>query len=157
MTPIAKAAFTDIALEAANLGIQVYGGHGYIREHGMEQYARDARITQIYEGTNGIQALDLVGRKLPAHMGRYLRRFFHPVQNYIDENMNDAALKEFVEPLAKAFGRLQRATGWVAQEGLRDPEASGGCRDRLSAVVCLGRHGIYVGADGGNRLSATRR
>ena len=125
LTPIAKAAFTDIGAESANLGIQVYGGHGYIREHGMEQYARDARITQIYEGTNGIQALDLVGRKLPAHMGRYLRRFFHPVQAYIDANGENSDLKEFIEPLGKAFARLQRATGWIAQEGLRDAEQAG--------------------------------
>ena len=160
MTPIAKAAFTDIALEAANLGIQVYGGHGYIREHGMEQYARDARITQIYEGTNGIQALDLVGRKLPAHMGRYLRRFFHPVQNYIDENMNDAALKEFVEPLAKAFGRLQRATGWVAQEGLRDPEQAGAAATdflRLFALVAMGYMWVQMAAIALARLEDDNR
>ena len=141
LTPIVKAALTDIGVECANLGIQIYGGHGYIREHGMEQYARDARITQIYEGTNGIQALDLVGRKLPAHMGRYLRRFFHPVQAYIDANADEPVLKEFVEPLGKAFGRLQRATGWVAQEGLRDPEqAAAAASDylKLFSIVAIG-------------------
>ena len=141
LTPIVKATLTDIGVECANLGIQIYGGHGYIREHRMEQYARDARITQIYEGTNGIQALDLVGRKLPAHMGRYLRRFFHPVQAYIDANVTNPALKEFVEPLRKAFGRLQRATGWVAQEGLRDPEqAAAAASDylKLFSIVALG-------------------
>ena len=107
----------------------------------MEQYARDARITQIYEGTNGIQALDLVARKLSAHMGRYLRRFFHPVQAYIDANAADPALKEFVEPLGKAFGRLQRATGWIAQEGLRDPEQTGAAASdylKLFSLVALG-------------------
>ena len=73
---------------------------------------RDCRITQIYEGTNGIQALDLVGRKLPAHMGRYLRRFFHPVQEFLDRaRRTTPEMKEFVEPVAKAFERLQRATG----------------------------------------------
>ena len=65
MTPIIKAFFTDYGFEATNLAVQVHGGHGYIREHGMEQLVRDARISQIYEGANGIQALDLVGRKLP--------------------------------------------------------------------------------------------
>ena len=75
---------TDLGFEATNLGMQVLGGHGYIREHGMEQFVRDCRIAQIYEGANGIQALDLVGRKLPAHAGRLLRRFFHPVSDYIE-------------------------------------------------------------------------
>ena len=70
LTPVVKALFTDIGFEAGNLAMQVFGGHGYIREHGIEQYVRDARITQIYEGTNGIQALDLVGRKLSHNMGR---------------------------------------------------------------------------------------
>ena len=78
MTPIIKAFFTDYGFEAANLAVQVHGGHGYIREHGMEQLVRDARISQIYEGANGIQALDLVGRKLPQRAGRYLRHFFPP-------------------------------------------------------------------------------
>ena len=72
MTPVVKALLTDLGHDAAQIGVQVYGGHGYIREHGMEQYARDARIAMIYEGTNGVQALDLVGRKMPAHGGRLL-------------------------------------------------------------------------------------
>ncbi len=141
MTPVLKALLTDIGLEVANLGIQVYGGHGYIRENGMEQYARDARITQIYEGTNGIQALDLVGRKLGAHTGRYLRQFFHPVQSYIDAHASNKVLAEFVGPLAKAFGRLQQATGWIAQAGLGDPEQAGGVASdylRLLGLVAMG-------------------
>ncbi|MFV3537545.1 acyl-CoA dehydrogenase family protein, partial [Mycobacterium tuberculosis] len=73
MTPVVKALFTDLAFDAANLAVQVHGGHGFIRDHGIEQFVRDARIAQIYEGTNGVQALDLVGRKMPAHMGRYMR------------------------------------------------------------------------------------
>ena len=79
MTPILKAYLTDSASEAANLGVQTMGGHGFIKEWGMEQLVRDSRIAQLYEGTNGIQALDLTGRKLGAHFGRYLRSFFHPV------------------------------------------------------------------------------
>ena len=78
LTPVVKAACTDNGFEAANLAIGVHGGAGYITESGVEQLARDARISQIYEGTNGVQALDLVGRKLPMHHGRLLRRFFHP-------------------------------------------------------------------------------
>jgi alkylation response protein AidB-like acyl-CoA dehydrogenase len=86
MTPVVKALFTDLGFESASLAVQVYGGHGYIRESGVEQYLRDARISMIYEGTNGIQALDLVGRKMGAHMGRYLRAFFHPVSQFIEAN-----------------------------------------------------------------------
>ena len=125
LTPVVKAFFTDIGTEVANLGVQVFGGHGYIRENGMEQYARDARIAQIYEGTNGIQALDLVGRKLPQGMGRLLRHFFHPVDAYITENLQDRQLEPFVLPLAKAFGRLQKATGAIAQRGLGNPDELG--------------------------------
>ncbi|RMD64554.1 MAG: acyl-CoA dehydrogenase [Alphaproteobacteria bacterium] len=140
MTPIIKAYGTDMGFEATNLGVQVFGGHGYIREHGMEQLVRDARIAQLYEGTNGIQALDLVGRKLPRHMGRLLRRFFHPVLAFIEDHQGEAELAEFVLPLAKAFGRLQQATAWVAQQGLRDPEEAGAAASdylRLFALVAL--------------------
>jgi butyryl-CoA dehydrogenase len=140
LTPIVKAYFTDMGFEAANLGVQVFGGHGYIREHGMEQLVRDARIAQLYEGTNGIQALDLVGRKLPRHMGRALRRFFHPVFAFIEDNQAEPELSEFVLPLAKAFGRLQQATAWVAQQGLRDPEEAGAAASdylRLFALTAL--------------------
>ena len=140
MTPIVKAFFTDLGSEAANLGMQVFGGHGYIREHGMEQLVRDARITQIYEGTNGIQALDLVGRKLPAHTGRYLRRFFHPVDAYIEAHRDDPELKSLIEPLEKGFGRLQRATGWIAEQGLKDPAQGAAAASeylRLFALVAL--------------------
>jgi butyryl-CoA dehydrogenase len=125
LIPVFKAFSTDIGFECANLGVQVYGGHGYIREQGMEQYVRDARITQIYEGANGIQALDLVGRKLSAHMGRYLRSFFHPVAAYIEAHQQDPKLAEFILPLAKAFGRLQRASAWIAQSGLSNPDEAG--------------------------------
>ena len=140
LTPIVKAYFTDLGFEATNQGVQVFGGHGYIREHGMEQLVRDARIAQLYEGTNGIQALDLVGRKLPEGMGRLLRRFFHPVLAFIEANQSEPELAEFVLPLAKAFGRLQQATAWVAQQGLRDPEEAGAAASdylRLFALVAL--------------------
>ncbi|QEX19623.1 acyl-CoA dehydrogenase [Hypericibacter terrae] len=124
LTPIVKAALTDLGFEAANLGMQVWGGHGYIRDNGMEQFSRDARITQIYEGTNGIQALDLVGRKLGLSMGRLLRRFFHPVGAFIETSMAEPAMGEFVLPLAKCFARLQQATAFVAETGMKDPEAA---------------------------------
>jgi butyryl-CoA dehydrogenase len=86
LTPVVKAHLTDVGSECANAGVQVLGGHGYIREHGMEQFIRDARICQIYEGTNGVQAMDLVGRKLGQGTGRLLRRFFHPIAEYLRDN-----------------------------------------------------------------------
>lgn len=125
MTPIVKAFFTDLGTEVTNLGMQVYGGHGYIRENGMEQYARDARIAQLYEGTNGIQALDLVGRKLPMHTGRLLRGFFHQLDGYIDKKQSDKQLEAFVSPLDKSFRRLQKATLAIAQKGLINPNDAG--------------------------------
>jgi alkylation response protein AidB-like acyl-CoA dehydrogenase len=132
MTPVIKAYLTDIGWETTATGMQVLGGHGYIREWGMEQYVRDARIAQIYEGTNGIQALDLVGRKMGAHAGRYLRRFFHPVLAFIEAKSEDPAMGEFVLPLSKAFGRLQQATAELARRGLSDPfEAGAGASDYL--------------------------
>jgi len=121
-TPVVKSLFTDLGFECTNLGMQVLGGHGFIRESGMEQYVRDCRITQIYEGTNGIQALDLIGRKMPDKAGRNLRRFFHPVQEYLEANMANPALAEFVQPLSKSFIRLQQASGQIATVGMAKPE-----------------------------------
>jgi len=141
MTPIVKAYFTDHGFEAANLGVQIYGGHGYIREHGVEQFVRDARITRLYEGANGIQALDLVGRKLGSHTGRLLRQFFHPVSAFLEAHMADKAMGEFVQPLAKAFARLQQATAWIAQQGMKDPEEGAAAATdylKLFALVALG-------------------
>ena len=122
LTPVIKSALTDLGFEAANQAVQVHGGHGYVHEWGVEQLVRDARITQIYEGTNGIQALDLVGRKLGQDMGRLLRRFFHPVSEWLQAHAADPALAPYVGPTAKAFGRLQQATLSVAQRGLARPE-----------------------------------
>ena len=140
MTPIVKALFTDLGFETVNLGMQVYGGHGYIRDHGMEQYVRDARIAMIYEGTNGIQALDLLGRKAPAHMGRYLRRFFHPVSDFIAANRTDPAIGKMVEGLERAFGALQLTTAQLAESGMKDPEQVGAAATeylRLFGLVAL--------------------
>jgi alkylation response protein AidB-like acyl-CoA dehydrogenase len=141
MTPIIKAFYTDMGFETAVQAQQVYGGHGYIREHGMEQFVRDARIAMIYEGANGIQALDLVGRKLPTGMGRLLRRFFHPLDRFLHENANDPSLAALVLPLAKAFARLQTATAFIAEKGLKDPEEAGAASYdylKLFALVALG-------------------
>ncbi|PPR78713.1 MAG: 3-methylmercaptopropionyl-CoA dehydrogenase [Alphaproteobacteria bacterium MarineAlpha2_Bin1] len=141
MTPIAKAFLTDSSFENVNLALQCYGGHGYIRDHGMEQFVRDTRITQLYEGTSGIQALDLVGRKLPQDMGRLLRQFFHPVDKFIKENISVEDLSEIIMPLAKSFARLQQASAWVAENGMSNPnEAAGASSDylKLFGFVALG-------------------
>jgi alkylation response protein AidB-like acyl-CoA dehydrogenase len=141
ITPVVKAHITDVGFECANIGQQCFGGHGYIREHGMEQYVRDARIAQLYEGTNGIQALDLVGRKMPAHMGRLLRAFFHPVDAFIQENADNDDLEDFIMPLAKGFARLQQAVAWLGEQGMKDVEqAAAGATDfqRMFGTVALG-------------------
>ncbi len=141
MTPVVKALFTDLGFEATNLGMQVYGGHGYIRDHGMEQYVRDARISMIYEGTNGVQALDLVGRKLPQHSGRLLRGFFHPVSAFIEQHSAHGHLGDMVKGFARAFGALQLATAHVAGAGMADPEEAGAAATdylRLFGLVALG-------------------
>ena len=141
MTPIVKAFFTDYGFEAANLALQVHGGHGYIREHGMEQLVRDSRISQIYEGANGIQALDLVGRKLPRRAGRYLRHFFHPALEFVEANRADPALAGIVGPFEKALGALQGATLAIARRGLGDPEEAGAAASdylKLFGLVAVG-------------------
>ena len=143
MTPVVKAIFTDFGFDAANLAIQTYGGHGYIREHGVEQFARDSRIAMIYEGTNGVQALDLVGRKLPANMGRNLRPFFHAVSNLCEEmtGVEDKALKAYTGGLQQAFGALQLSTATIAQKGMKDPEEAGAAATdylRLMGLVGIG-------------------
>src|SRR6266404_2263865 len=141
MTPVVKALFTDLGFEAANLGLQAYGGHGFIVDHGMEQFVRDARIAMIYEGTNGVQALDLVGRKLPANMGRSLRRFFHPVSEFIEAHTADQDVGTLVQSLAKAFGALQLATAFIAQKSFSDPEEAGAASTdylRMLGFVALG-------------------
>ncbi len=141
MTPIVKALFTDLGHETAQLAVQVYGGHGYIRESGVEQYARDARIAMIYEGANGIQALDLVGRKLGSNFGRLLKSFFHPVSAFIEANKGNVQMKPMVDALEKAFGALQLSTATIAQRGLKDPEEAGAAAAeylRLFGLVAIG-------------------
>jgi len=124
MTPIIKAWFTDIGSEVANLGMQVHGGSGYIVDTGVEQFVRDVRITQIYEGTNGVQALDLVGRKLVANSGETLKSFFTHAERLIAETP-EPELAEFVTPLKEALGRLQQVTAWIYQQMASDPREAG--------------------------------
>jgi butyryl-CoA dehydrogenase len=125
LTPVVKAFQTDLGFETANLALQVCGGYGYIKDYGIEQLVRDARITPIYEGTNGIQALDLVGRKLPAHGGRLLRRFLDPVRGFLEAEASTPEMAQLVIPVAKALERLERAVGWLVEAGAKNPEEAG--------------------------------
>ncbi len=110
MTPVAKAFFTDLGFENTVAGQQVFGGHGFIREWGQEQLVRDARITQIYEGTNGIQAMDLLVRKIATSKGALLKVFTDEVNTYIDANKNDTTMAEFITPLSEALNDLTELT-----------------------------------------------
>ena len=106
MTPILKSFATDVGCESANLALQIYGGHGYIKDHGMEQLVRDARIAPIYEGTNGIQALDLVGRKMQRNDGEIIENFFSIINNYLNNISTDKKLETIVKQFKKSFDEL---------------------------------------------------
>ena len=141
-TPVVKAYFTDCGFESCNLCQQVFGGHGYISEWGMEQLVRDARIAQIYEGANGIHALDLTSRKLPMHGGRAIRAYMEAVSTFITERRGNAELDEFVKPLGAALARLDQATRWLNEAAQRDPDETGAASYdylRLLALVAFGR------------------
>src|SRR6476661_2339079 len=125
LTPVIKGYLTDKGFAAAVLAQQVLGGHGYIREHGIEQFVRDARITQIYEGTNGIQAMDLVGRKLPREGGRAVRAFFELLGKDIADAEAAGDPAGVAAALGPALSDLQAATMWLAQNGMADPDNAG--------------------------------
>ena len=139
LTPVIKAFCSDIGYEVATIGQQVFGGHGYVREHGMEQFVRDARIAQIYEGTNGIQAMDLVGRKLSMDNGELFKLFIEPINAYLRAD-HSAAMGEFIGPLADAVARLEEATRTLAERAAGDPAEPGAAAVeylRLFALTAL--------------------
>jgi acyl-CoA dehydrogenase len=141
LTPVIKGVLTDCGFANTVMAQQVFGGHGYIAEHGMEQFVRDARIAQIYEGANGIQALDLVGRKIGKDGGRALMAFFNEVSAYIKEKNADEAMKPYVAPLGVSLGHLQQASMWFMQNALAKPDNAGaGASDymHLFGLVALG-------------------
>ena len=125
LTPVAKAFLTDRGLDACIIGQQVFGGHGFIREWGQEQLVRDVRITQIYEGTNGIQALDLMGRKVVGSQGRLYELFAQDVAAFIESQADNAALRPYLEPLAAALERLSDVTEHVINQSAENPNAIG--------------------------------
>lgn len=126
LTPVLKAYLTDKGFHVASLGMQVHGGSGYTEHFQASQYLRDARITMIYEGTNGIQALDLVGRKLPGNGGRAIMSWFADIDAFVAENAGaGTAVKPFVDGLADAKTKLQEATMWLMQNGMQNPDNAG--------------------------------
>ncbi len=142
LTPVIKGFLTDMGYDMTVQAQQVYGGHGYIEEHGMSQFTRDARIAMIYEGANGIQALDLVGRKLAQDGGKHVMAFFDLVKRFIKENEDNEALKAgYLEPLKAASKDLQAAGMYFMQHGVKTPNAAlAGSYDfmHLFGHVCLG-------------------
>ena len=142
LTPVMKGFLTDMGFESTVLAQQIFGGHGYVEEWGMSQYVRDARITMIYEGANGVQSLDLVGRKLPSDGGKHAMAFFELVKTFIKENEGDEEFKtDFLEPLKEASKRLQSAGMFFMEHGMSNPNAAlSGSYDfmHLFGHVCLG-------------------
>ncbi|MDZ7711233.1 MAG: acyl-CoA dehydrogenase C-terminal domain-containing protein [Roseovarius sp.] len=142
LTPVIKGFLTDEGYDMTVLAQQVYGGHGYIEEWGMSQFSRDARIAMIYEGANGVQALDLVGRKLAQDGGKHVMAFFDMVKTFLKENEGDAALKkDFLDPLKAASKDLQASAMFFMQQGPKNPNAAlAGSYDfmHLFGHVCLG-------------------
>jgi len=157
LTPVIKGMLTDTGFSNTVMAQQMFGGHGYIAEHGMEQFVRDSRITMMYEGANGIQALDLVGRKLPKDGGRALQAFLAEVQGFIKEHGADDGMKIYIEPLGKALGHLQQATMWFMQNALARPDNAGaGSYDymHLFGLVALGYMWCRMAAVAREKLKA---
>ena len=141
LTPVLKGFLTDMGYEMTIQAQQILGGHGYIEESGMSQFTRDARIAMIYEGANGVQALDLVGRKLPQDGGRQFMAFLELVNGFCKENSGIEGMAEFVEPLGKASGDLRAAGMYFMQAGMKNPNnALAGSCDFMHMMghVCLG-------------------
>jgi alkylation response protein AidB-like acyl-CoA dehydrogenase len=158
LTPVLKGFLTDKGFEMSVQAQQVYGGHGYIEEWGMSQFARDARIAMIYEGANGVQALDLVGRKLAQDGGKHVMAFFDMVKAEVKAHDGDDRMKGFVEPLKAASKQLQQAGMFFMAQGMKNPNAAlAGSYDFMHMMghVCLGlmwtrmAKAAYIALDGG--------
>jgi alkylation response protein AidB-like acyl-CoA dehydrogenase len=141
LTPVVKGVLTDQGFANTVMAQQMFGGHGYIAEHGMEQFVRDARIAMIYEGANGIQALDLVGRKIGKDGGRALMAFLNEVGGFIKDKSADDGMKPLVAPLGVSLGHLQQASMWFMQNAMAKPDNAGaGATDymHMFGLVALG-------------------
>ena len=159
LTPVIKGFQTDKGFEYAIAAQQVFGGHGYIEEWGMSQFARDSRIAMIYEGANGVQALDLVGRKLAQDGGKHLIAFFEMIKTFIKENESNAALKtDFLNPLKASSKDMQAASMYFMQNGMKNPNnALAGSNDfmHLMGHVCLGLMWARMGKAAMDALEAS--
>lgn len=157
MTPIIKAFLTDTGFEVTNLGLQCYGGHGYIREWGMEQFVRDARIAQIYEGTNGVQAMDLIGRKVPEGGGRMMRRWLKLVQEDLRGAAADRNVADLARPLGEAVRTLQETVAGVMQAAMKNPDEAGAAASdflRMMGTVATGWMWLRMARVAHERLAA---
>ena len=156
LTPVIKGYLTDKGFEATIAAQQIYGGHGYIREWGMEQFVRDARIAQIYEGTNGIQALDLVGRKLGKDGGRAIQAFFRIVGEETAAARKEDGLAAIATSVERANEDLQAATLWLMQNGMANPNNAGAAAYpymSLMGIVALGLMWLRMAKASGDILA----
>jgi butyryl-CoA dehydrogenase len=143
LTPVVKAFLTDTGSEVANLGVQLLGGHGYVRDNGQEQYVRDARITQIYEGTNGVQAMDFLGRKILADGGKTLDHFLNPIEIDLATSKIDPRLAEYAVPVEQALALVRDAVDTLRRRAASNPEEIGAAATdflRLFALATIGYH-----------------
>jgi acyl-CoA dehydrogenase len=157
LTPVVKGVLTDLGFANAVNAQQMFGGHGYISETGVEQFVRDARIPMIYEGANGIQALDLVGRKLPKDGGRALQAFFAELQGFLNAHKDDDGLKPYLGPVNVSLGHLQQATMWFMANAMTKPDNAGaGATDymHLFGLVALGYMWLRIVKGVNDRLTA---
>ncbi|MBW3097461.1 acyl-CoA dehydrogenase C-terminal domain-containing protein [Pseudohoeflea coraliihabitans] len=141
VTPVVKGVLTDRGFDHAVMAQQIYGGHGYIEEWGMSQYVRDARIAMIYEGANGIQALDLVGRKLGMNNGRAVMALFKEIGDFCEANRGDEAMTPHTKAIKKGLGDLQASSMWLMENGMKDPDNAGAASTdfmHLFGLVVLG-------------------
>jgi hypothetical protein len=146
MTPVLKGVLTDYGFENAVKMQQVWGGHGYVRDNGMEQIVRDARIAMIYEGANGIQALDLVGRKLPKNMGRAITKFFKDSESFLS-GAYDKDINPIVQPMTRALNELKQATEWLMHNAIKNPNNAGSASYdymKMMGLVMLGMAHIKI-------------
>jgi hypothetical protein len=156
LTPVIKGVGTDIGYRVATDSQQVYGGHGYIAEWGMEQYVRDARIAMLYEGTNGVQAMDLVGRKLPSKGGAAIQAFFAMVAEDVAA-AGDGPQAKMAEALGASLAELQAATMWLMQNGFANPNNAGAGAVpymHLMGIVTLGLMWLRMGVAAQRQLDA---
>lgn len=157
LTPVAKAFCTEVGQEVMGLGLQIYGGHGYIADNGMEQVLRDGRISTVYEGTTGIQALDLIGRKVLGSGGTLLRNATALIRDYCDEHREDGSIKEFIAPLAEANETWEELTKTVSERAIQNLDELGAASvdyAMLSGYVVLGYLWARMARAAQDRLAA---